>query len=433
MDFLHKTRKQNPTLIKAAAALHESGEIPADTYVLDLDMIRSNSEKLFREATKHRLISYICAKQFGRNPLVCKAIMNSGIRQAMAHDIEGAKNLHRHGIPISHVGHFGQIPTSELKYVLEKIRPDVITVFSVDKAKQISQIASKLQINQGLLLKVIDDPRLELLMVGGGFTEAETVDAARQIQRMDNVRVAGVTSYPAFVFSLFAKEYQVTPNFRTMMRTAERLEKELGIRMEQINAAGRNSVENMKLAAQTGATHVEPGHSFLGTLPCFAFLENSVEIPAVVYVTEVSHFFSGHALAFGDSYMTTVGFGSVKSDIMYEYVSACVGSDPDSLLENVVPARPQFLPHDDSGWFLYCCLIPDTKKEIHVGDTAVFSFQPQVFRTPKGRVAVLDGIHKGKPRLLGLFDRTGMLIDRQDDEPAGYDRSKTLRLMNEIN
>ena len=432
MDLLSKTRSQNPGLVKAAASLHRSGEIPPDTYVIDLDMVRINSDKLHREATRHGLTSYICAKQFGRNPLVCKAIMNSGIKQAMAHDIEGAKNLNRHGIPIGHVGHFGQIPTSELRYVLEKIRPDIITVFSVEKAKQISDMASKLKIDQRVMLKIVNDPRLELLMVGGGFTENEAVDAARLIQGMDNIQVAGLTAYPAFVFSIFQKKYQLSTNFEAMMRVANHLEKEVGIKIEQINAAGRNSVENMRLAAETGATHVEPGHAFIGTLACFALMENSAEIPALVYVTEVSHFFSGHALAFGDSYMTTVGFGSVKGDIMYEYVSACVGSDPDELITNVVPARPQYLPHDDSGWFLYCSLIPNSNKTVNVGDSVVFSFRPQVFRTPKGRVAVIDGIHKGNPRLLGLFDRTGMLIDREDDGPVGYDRSKTLQLMNEI-
>jgi predicted amino acid racemase len=182
MDLLAKTREKNPALIRAATVLHQSGEIPADTYVIDLDMVRSNSERLHREATKNGLKSYICAKQFGRNPLVCKVIMNSGIRDAMAHDIEGAKNLHRHGIPVKHLGHFGQVPASELRYVLEKIKPDVITVFSVEKAKQISEMASKLQVHQGLLLKIIDDPRLELLMVGGGFTEDEAMNAAKQIK-----------------------------------------------------------------------------------------------------------------------------------------------------------------------------------------------------------------------------------------------------------
>ena len=432
MDLLAKTIEKNPDLIRAATVLHQSGEIPADTYVIDLDMVRSNSERLHREATKNGLKSYICAKQFGRNPLVCKAIMNSGIRDAMAHDIEGAKNLHRHGIPVKHLGHFGQVPASELRYVLEKIKPDVITVFSVEKAKQISEMASKLQVHQGLLLKIIDDPRLELLMVGGGFTEDEAMNAAKQIQSMKNVKVAGTTAYPAFSFNISSKTYRTSPNFEAMMRVAQRLESDLGLKLDQINAAGQNCVENMGLAAQNGATHVEPGHSFIGTLPSFAFLDNPAELPAVVYVTEISHFFSGHALAFGDSYMTTVGFGSVKNDLMYEYVYACVGGNPDEMIKNVMPARPQHLPHNDQGWFLYCCLIPDKNTHVKVGDTAVLSFRPQIFRTPKGRVAVIDGIHRGKPRLLGLFDRSGVLIDREDDGPVGYDRSKTIELMNEI-
>jgi len=432
MDLLAKTIEKNPTLIRAATVLHQSGEIPADTYVIDLDMVRSNSERLHREATKNGLKSYICAKQFGRNPLVCKAIMNSGIRDAMAHDIEGAKNLHRHGIPVKHLGHFGQVPASELRYVLEKIKPDVITVFSVEKAKQISEMASKLQVHQGLLLKIIDDPRLELLMVGGGFTEDEAMNAAKQIQSMKNVKVAGTTAYPAFSFNISSKTYRTSPNFEAMIRLAKRLENELGLKLDQINAAGQNCVENMSLAAQDGATHVEPGHSFIGTLASFAFLDNPVELPAVVYVTEISHFFSGHALAFGDSYMTTVGFGSVKNDLMYEYVYACVGGNPDELIKNVMPARPQHLPHSDQGWFLYCCLIPDRNTHVKVGDTAVLSFRPQIFRTPKGRVAVIDGIHRGKPRLLGLFDRSGVQINREDDGPVGYDRSKTIELMKEI-
>jgi predicted amino acid racemase len=432
MDLLAKTIEKNPDLISAATVLHQSGEIPADTYVIDLDMVRSNAERLHREATKNGLKSYICAKQFGRNPLVCKAIMNSGIQDAMAHDIEGAKNLHRHGIPVKHLGHFGQVPTSELRYVLEKIKPDVITVFSVEKAKQISEMALKLQVHQGLLLKIIDDPRLELLMVGGGFTEDEAMNAAKQIQNMKNVKVTGTTAYPAFSFNISRKTYRTSPNFEAMMRLAQRLENELGFKLDQINAAGQNCVENMSLAAQNGATHVEPGQSFIGTLASFALLDNPAELPAIVYVTEISHFFSGHALAYGDSYMTTVGFGSVKNDIMYEYVSACVGDDPEELIKNVVPARPQHLPHSDQGWFLYCCLIPDKDTHVRVGDTAVLSFRPQIFRTPKGRVAVIDGIHRGKPRLLGLFDRSGVQIDREDDGPLGYDRSKTIELMNQI-
>lgn len=68
MDLLAKTIEKNPALIRAATVLHQSGEIPADTYVIDLDMVRSNSERLHREATKNGLKSYICGSSLAEIP-----------------------------------------------------------------------------------------------------------------------------------------------------------------------------------------------------------------------------------------------------------------------------------------------------------------------------------------------------------------------------
>jgi predicted amino acid racemase len=431
MDLLSKTVRKNPDLVKVAAKLHRAGEIPPDTYVMDLDTVRENSNKIYAEAKRHGLECYICAKQFGRNPLVVKAIMNSGMREAIAMDMEGVKSLHRYGIPVAHVGHYGQIPTSQLEYVLREIRPHVITVFSLEKARQISQVASRLGITQKLLVKVHDDPRLEALTTGGGYGEEEALDVIKQMNQMDNVKVVGATSYPAFHFSIFNKKYTMHDNFKAMMRVVHRMEKELGIRIEQVNAPGRNCVRNMELAAQNGATHVEPGQSFMGTLPSDAFLDDSAELPAVVYVTEISHYFNGHALAFGDSYMATAVIGSLKNDMMYEYVYACVGNDPDNLPNQPLTlARPQEFWHSDLGWSMYCSLMP--KVMAHVGDTAVFGFRPQLYRTPKGRLAVVDGIQRKKPRLLGLFDRSGVLLEGEDESPAGYDAPKVMRLMDSV-
>ena len=60
------------------------------------------------------------------------------------------------------------------------------------------------------------------------------------------------------------------------------------------------------------------------------------------------------------------------------------------------------------------------------------AFRPGLAFVKATNVFTRGGTLKGKPRLLGLFDRTGMLIDREDDGPVGYDRSKTLQLMKEI-
>lgn len=151
----------------------------------------------------------------------------------------------------------------------------------------------------------------------------------------------------------------------------------------------------------------------------------------MVYVTEISHYFNEHALAYGDSYMATAVFGSLKNDNMYEYVYACVGSDPDSLpSQPLTIARPQEFRYSDPSWFTYCSLMPKTKT--NVGDTVVFGFRPQIYRTPRGRVAVVTGVQTNKPRLLGLFDRTGVLLEGEDESPVGYDRSRISRLVKTI-
>lgn len=307
-DLLEKTRRSNPDLIKIATIFHRSGEIPADTYVIDLDILRTNAEKLFREAAKFHMKMYFCTKQIGENPLACRAIVNSGIRDGMATTVDAANSLHRHGFRVGHMGHMGQIPTSEITYVLREIRPEVITIYSVEKARQIAMVASQLGIVQDLLLKMVCNPRLEVEHLSrgtaSGFTQEEALHAARRIREMQSVRIAGVTTYPAFAFSLITRKHHASRNFETMVEVVRRMEKELGIKIEQVNAAGENSVGTMELAARNGATHVEPGHAFTGTLPVNALVEDSPELPGIVYLTEVSHSFCGYPLAYGDGYMT---------------------------------------------------------------------------------------------------------------------------------
>ena len=164
-----------------------------------------------------------------------------------------------------------------------------------------------------------------------------------------------------------------------------------------------------------------------------AFDDGSPELPAVVYVTEISHFFADHALAYGDSYMATAVIGSLKNDIMYEYVFACVGDDPDSLpTKPLIPARPQEFWHSDLGWSMYCSLIPSAESQVKVGDTAVLGFRPQLYRLPKGRVAIVGGIQKNRPKLLGIFDRAGIQFEGEDEVPLGYDRIRVRQTIDSV-
>jgi predicted amino acid racemase len=430
MDLLRKTLQKNPLLIKAAAALHRSGEIPPDTYVLDLDTIISNASKGLAEANRVGIKEYMCTKQFGRNPVVVDGLLRAGFEKAIGMDIEGIKNLHRQGVSIGHVGHFGQIPTSELEFVLDEVRPDVFTVYSIERARQISHLAGKLGIKQKLLVKVVADPRTERPATGGGMSEDEAFAMAKELQKLDNVQVVGATSYPATAFSIIHKTHQLSANFKAMMRVVGRMHRELGIEIEQVNAPGRNCVATMAIVANGGGTHVEPGHSFLGTLPSMAFELDSAEIPAATYVTEISHYFGGYAIAFGDSFMATATMGSLRNDIDTEYIYAVIGDDPDKILDQgLVLAEPQQFWHDDLGWSMYASLMPDRTQKANVGDTVVYGFRPQIYRTPKGRTAVVTGIQRNAPKLVGIFDRAGVMLDRRTDDPVGYNHEQVRTLL----
>jgi predicted amino acid racemase len=76
------------------------------------------------------------------------------MQRAIAIDMEEAKGLHRSGIRVGHVGHLGQVPRSEAAYVLQTLSPDVITVYNLDKAKQVSDAAKDLGVEQKILFKV---------------------------------------------------------------------------------------------------------------------------------------------------------------------------------------------------------------------------------------------------------------------------------------
>ena len=48
--FLDLIRRRNPRLIEAAIALHQRGELPANTYVIDLDAVEDNARAISAKA-----------------------------------------------------------------------------------------------------------------------------------------------------------------------------------------------------------------------------------------------------------------------------------------------------------------------------------------------------------------------------------------------
>lgn len=417
MDFLEVTVRRNPELIKAAVELHQSGEVPPNTMVIDLDAIKENAKVMKTEADKYKISNYYITKQFGRNPLVAQAIVNAGFESSVAIDIDEVKTLHRYGLRIGHVGHLSQIPRADVKFVVKDVNPEVITIYSIEKAKEIAKAAHESGKKQELLVRVVGEGDFFYPNQEGGFLERDLVKAVRSINGLRGVRVVGVTSFPVLRFNLKTRREEPLPNFYTILRAAKKLEED-GVEVKQINAPADTSAKVMRLLAEMGATHGEPGHGFTGTTPWHAF-DDLPELPAWVYVSEVSHKLGGRAFAYGGGLMSADACVGFWTDLYHSFrIYSLVGSDPDKILERKLTALP-------AGYIDYYGTIFTTPTiPVEVGDTVVYGVREQIF-VSRAKVAVVSGIRKGRPRVQGIFDRNGTLLDR-NDTPQSIEKVKDL-------
>ncbi|BAS26255.1 alanine racemase [Limnochorda pilosa] len=392
--FLNAIQQRNPGLVRAAVDLHQAGKLPPNTWVFDLDTIAHNADILAAAARKHGLTTYVMTKQNARNPMVSLVAIKRGLYKTVAVDIQGAKIMHRYGVPIGHIGHLNQIPRCDVEFAL-RAEPDVITIYSVDAAEVISAKAKALGRHQDLLLRVVGPKDLFFEGQEGGILEQDLDDAVRRIRALPNVSIAGVTSFPCMRYNPTADiPVEPTPNFHTIVRAAQRM-REMGIDVKQINAPGNTSSQTFPILAEHGATHVEPGHGLLGTTPNHAFKDSLPELPAYVYLTEVSHFVNQQAYTFGGGFWSDIYDPSFVS-------SAFVGRTGDEALQNVVRSVPKKQIIDYHG------ALEDISR-CRIGDSVVFGFRTQMQMT-RSHVAVVAGISTGSPEVVGLFNHAGTMV-----------------------
>ena len=103
--FLDVLRRRNPGLVEQAIALHQSGAIPANSYLIDLDAVTTNATLIKSEADKVGLKVFAMTKQMGRNGDFCRAVLAGGIDKAVAVDMECARACTAAGLDLGHVGH----------------------------------------------------------------------------------------------------------------------------------------------------------------------------------------------------------------------------------------------------------------------------------------------------------------------------------------
>lgn len=409
--FLKSIIERNPHLVKAAVDLHQKGQIPANSWVVDLDTIATNADILATAARKHGLSTYVMTKQHGRNPLISLVAIKRGLHKTVAVDVQCVRLMRRYNVPVGHVGHLNQIPRHEVPFVLAA-RPEVWTVYSLEQAQYVSAAAQAAGLHQDLMVRVVAPGDVFFEGQEGGIPEDQLIPTVRQIMKLPNVSVVGVTSFPCIRYNRTKDEVvEPTPNLATIRRAAEQMHRELGVEIKQINVPGNTSSWTFPMLKANGATHVEPGHGLLGTTPNHVFIPGLPENPTYVYLSEVSHHVGDEAYCFG---------GGFWSDVFPpgHVPTALVGRSGDEALAHLVRSIPKDTIIDYHG-----SVVP--AKECQVGATVIFGFRTQMQMT-RSNVVVLSGVHSGDPQVVGLFDHAGTMLDRSFDPVSTPEANRRL-------
>jgi predicted amino acid racemase len=390
--FLDVLRRRNPALIEAAIRLHQENLLPANSYVIDTDSVERNARIMREAADRTGLKIFGMTKQMGRNPSFCAALIRGGIAQAVAVDMECARATHRAGMGLGHIGHLVQVPRAEAD-AAAALRPRYWTVFNSEKAEQAGAAMKKAGHDGELLARVFAAGDIFYKGHEGGFPAQDIIAVAERLDRIAGARFAGITTFPAQLFDAKTRSIRPTPNTETLRRAADALAK-AGRRNIEINAPGTTSSIIFDALKEVGATQCEPGHGLTGTTPLHA-LEDLPEIPAVAYVSEVSHLHQDRAYCFGG--------GLYVDPVFPDYdIKAVVSREPTtaaSALLSVDIPPPAAIDY-------YGMIDASGASKPRVGDSVVFGFRPQAFVT-RAYVAGISGISEGKPRLEAIHDSHG--------------------------
>lgn len=384
--FVEKTLERNRELVGLGLELMKKGEIEPDTYIIDTDAFLENARKILAEGRKNNIDLYFMLKQAGRNPWIARKLVDMGYKGAVVVDYREARLMMEHHIPICNVGHLVQCPKAFLKEIIE-YGPAYITVFSLEKAQEISDEAMRQGKTIELLLRVVDEGDQIYSGQTAGFEFCDLPAVVDKIKQMPGVKVGGVTSFPTFLFNEETGEIEETHNLYTLLK-ARKLLAGMGIENINVNAPSATCVCSLKRMSQySEITSAEPGHGLSGTTPLHSATDQE-EIPSVVYVTEISHNFRGHSYCYGGGYYR-------RSHVKY----ALVGKSLDTVQKCTV------LPMDPSCIDYYF----ELDRELSVSDPVCMAFRYQIFVT-RSHVVLVEGLSQNDPHILGTYDAQGRMI-----------------------
>lgn len=381
--FTGALKAQNPALIEAACELWRQGAILPDTWVIDVDRVMENGRLLLETAARHGITLYLMTKQLGRNPWLAQKLIELGFHGTVAVDFKEARTLRKADVPVSHVGHLVQIPKSQItENVLAPV--EMITVFSLEKAREISAAALENGRVQPIMLKVFDPQDRLYPGQEAGFSLAVLDEVVPVIRSLAGVKLAGLTHFPCLLWDDEQQQTLPTPNLHTLLKARDRLLAQ-GVELEQLNAPSASSCSTLALLASFGVTHAEPGHALTGTIPANQHGDQPERI-AMLYLTEVSHHFQGNSYCFGGGYYRR---GHAQNVLVYP-------------LQGHTGIPASLLPMDESSIDYHIPLAG----EFPVGSPVVMCFRTQIFVT-RSDVALVSGISRGAPVLEAVYDSLG--------------------------
>jgi predicted amino acid racemase len=217
------------------------------------------------------------------------------------------------------------------------------------------------------------------------------LDITKQLSKLKNLRLAGVTSFPALLFDKETKQLKVTKNAELIRKTAEKLEDLLGYGLIR-NMPGTTSLEGIEMLAKVGATQVEPGHGLTGTTPLSAVFE-TIERPAIAYVTEVMHHHQGRAFVLGGGLYMDPVLGDIPTK------AAVFTERGDFDIFNADMPNPGVIDY-------YAALSPNKNGTLPpIGSTVIFGFRPQIF-VSRGMTIGIDN-SSSEPKALHHYGSSG--------------------------
>lgn len=381
--FLDRLMERNRPLAEIALRWQQDGTILPDTYVVDVDTVVENGRMMLDAACAKGIRLYFMLKQIGRNPYLAQKLMDEGFAGAVCVDYKEALVMARAGIKLGNVGHLVQTPKHVLPEILSA-RPEIMTVYTVEKACEISDEAIRQGFTQDIMLRVLGEGDVLYSGQYGGFEFNELDAVVDQLERLGGVRIAGVCSFPCFLYSPEADEFEPLHNLETVLASARALRRR-GYEGLQVNTPSASCTHVVPAVTAAGGTHMEPGHALTGTTPYHAAHGDAEERIGYVYVSEVSHNVEGRGFCYGGGHYRR---GHMSN--------ALVGTTlADAVRVQVTP------PTDESIDYHF-----ELSRPCPVSSGVLMCARTQVFVT-RSEVALVEGLSSGNPRLQGVYTALG--------------------------